>query len=178
MADNENEADALELLETAADNLETSKEHERRATQLAEEAEEQLEEEFREELPDTVEVDAESDIEDGSSQFVLSFYHDEIIETVDDVIGDRTNFGIPFPQQITIGDDLSRESTSQRERVRNIRGIIDQLADRYDDGVPVEKVVRHARRLGIDEEKAQHEIEKLKQRGEVYEPRTDRLRTT
>jgi len=30
----------------------------------------------------------------------------------------------------------------------------------------------------MDESKAEHEIDKLKQKGEVYEPSTDTLRTT
>jgi len=30
----------------------------------------------------------------------------------------------------------------------------------------------------MDQSKAEHEIEKLKQKGEVYEPSTDNLRTT
>ena len=36
----------------------------------------------------------------------------------------------------------------------------------------------HAEEVGMDASKAEHEIDKLKQKGEVYEPRTDHLRTT
>jgi replicative DNA helicase Mcm len=69
-------------------------------------------------------------------------------------------------------------SKSQRDRIQNIRGIIDDIEDEYDEGAPIDVVVDRAEEVGIDESKAEHEIEKLKQRGEVYEPRTDHLRTT
>ncbi|MDS0282788.1 LAGLIDADG family homing endonuclease [Haloarcula onubensis] len=69
-------------------------------------------------------------------------------------------------------------SKSQRDRIQNIRGIINDIEDEYDEGAPIDVVVERAEEVGIDESKAEHEIEKLKQRGEVYEPRTDHLRTT
>ncbi|MFC6756788.1 MULTISPECIES: LAGLIDADG family homing endonuclease [Haloarcula] len=69
-------------------------------------------------------------------------------------------------------------SKTQRDRIQNIRGIINDIEDEYDEGAPIDVVVERAEEVGIDESKAEHEIEKLKQRGEVYEPRTDHLRTT
>ncbi|MBX0322450.1 minichromosome maintenance protein MCM [Halomicroarcula sp. F13] len=69
-------------------------------------------------------------------------------------------------------------SKSQRDRIQNIRGIIADIEDEYDEGAPIDVVVERAEEVGIDESKAEHEIEKLKQKGEVYEPRTDHLRTT
>jgi len=39
-------------------------------------------------------------------------------------------------------------------------------------------VIERAEEVGMEASKAEHEIEKLKQQGEVYEPRTDHLRTT
>ena len=69
-------------------------------------------------------------------------------------------------------------SKSQRDRIQNIRGIINDIEDEYDEGAPIDVVIERAEEVGIDESKAEHEIEKLKQRGEVYEPRTDHLRTT
>ncbi|QPV64966.1 minichromosome maintenance protein MCM [Halosimplex litoreum] len=69
-------------------------------------------------------------------------------------------------------------SKSQRDRIKNIKGLIDDLEDEYDEGAPVDVVVDRAEEIGMDETKAEHEIEKLKQKGEVYEPQTDYLRTT
>jgi replicative DNA helicase Mcm len=69
-------------------------------------------------------------------------------------------------------------SKSQRDRIQSIRGIIADIEDEYDEGAPVDVVIERAEEVGIDESKAEHEIEKLKQKGEVYEPRNDHLRTT
>ncbi|MCU4717875.1 LAGLIDADG family homing endonuclease [Halapricum hydrolyticum] len=69
-------------------------------------------------------------------------------------------------------------SKSQRDRIQNIRGIIADIQNEYDDGAPVDVVVERAEEVGIDESKAEHEIEKLKQQGEIYEPTHGNLRTT
>jgi len=69
-------------------------------------------------------------------------------------------------------------SKSQRDRIQSLKGIIDDIESQYDEGAPVDVVVERAEELGIDEARAEHEIDQLKQKGEVYEPRTDHLRTT
>ncbi|AWB28016.1 LAGLIDADG family homing endonuclease [Halococcoides cellulosivorans] len=69
-------------------------------------------------------------------------------------------------------------SKSQRDRIKNIKGIIADIEDEYDEGAPVDVVIDRAEEAGMEPSKADHEIEKLKQKGEVYEPRTDHLRTT
>ncbi|QLH80580.1 LAGLIDADG family homing endonuclease [Halosimplex pelagicum] len=67
---------------------------------------------------------------------------------------------------------------SQRDRIKNIKQLIEDLEDEYDEGAPVDVVADRAEEIGMDQAKAEHEIEQLKQKGEVYEPRTDYLRTT
>ncbi|THE65492.1 AAA family ATPase [Salinadaptatus halalkaliphilus] len=69
-------------------------------------------------------------------------------------------------------------SKSQRDRIKNIKGLIADIEEEYDDGAPVDIVLDRAEEIGMDHSKAEHEIEKLKQKGEVYEPSTDSLRTT
>jgi len=69
-------------------------------------------------------------------------------------------------------------SKSQRDRIKNIKGLIADVEEEYDDGAPVDVVLDRADEIGMDRSKAEHEIEKLKQKGEVYEPSTDSLRTT
>jgi replicative DNA helicase Mcm len=69
-------------------------------------------------------------------------------------------------------------SKSQRERIKNVRSLIADIEEEYDSGAPVEVVLDRAEEVGMDASKAEHEIEKLKQQGEVYEPSTDHLRTT
>jgi replicative DNA helicase Mcm len=69
-------------------------------------------------------------------------------------------------------------SKSQRDRIKNLKGLIDELEDDYDGGVPVDVVVEEAESIGLNPGKAEGEIDKLKQKGEVYEPQTNHLRTT
>jgi len=70
-----------------------------------------------------------------------------------------------------------RKSQSQRDRVTKLRGIVENLET---GKTPADKqeVVKLAVEAGMDESKAEHEIEKLKQQGELYEPRAQSLRTT
>ncbi len=69
-------------------------------------------------------------------------------------------------------------SKSQRDRIKNIKHLISAIEDEYDEGAPVDVVIDRAEEEGIDNSKAEHEIDKLKQQGEVYEPRNNHLRTT
>ncbi|WP_415380471.1 restriction endonuclease [Halosimplex sp. TS25] len=67
---------------------------------------------------------------------------------------------------------------SQRDRIEDLKTLIEDIEDEYEDGAPVDVIVERADRAGMDRAKAEHEIEQLKQKGEAYEPRTDHLRTT
>ena len=67
-------------------------------------------------------------------------------------------------------------SKSQRDRIKNVKGIIRELQDEYDDGAPYDQVLERAEAGGIERSKAEHEIQKLKDRGDIYEPKTDHLR--
>jgi len=69
-------------------------------------------------------------------------------------------------------------SKSQRDRIKNIKGLISDIEAEYDEGAPVDIVIERAEETGMDANKAEHEIDKLKEKGEVYMPKTDHLRTT
>ena len=69
-------------------------------------------------------------------------------------------------------------SKTQRDRVKNIRSIIGEIQEEFDEGAPVEEVLDRAEEVGMEASKAEHEIEKLKQKGEVYQPSQGHLRTT
>jgi replicative DNA helicase Mcm len=69
-------------------------------------------------------------------------------------------------------------SKSQRDRIKDLLSLIQNIEDEYDEGAPVDVIIERAQEAGMDESKAEHEIEQLKQKGEVYEPQTDHLRTT
>lgn len=67
-----------------------------------------------------------------------------------------------------------RTSQSQQDRISSIRGIIDTLEG--EEPPEIEDVVETAVEAGIAEDKAEHEIKKLKQKGEAYSPRTGTVR--
>lgn len=69
----------------------------------------------------------------------------------------------------------SGATKSQRDRIKNIKALIDDLEDGHDEGAPEETVIDRA---NMSDSKAEHEIENLKQKGEVYSPRTGYLRTS
>jgi len=69
-------------------------------------------------------------------------------------------------------------SKSQRDRVKNILDLVDEIEEEYDEGAPVDVVVERAEEQGMEASKAEHEVEQLKQKGEVYTPTKGHLRTT
>jgi replicative DNA helicase Mcm len=69
-------------------------------------------------------------------------------------------------------------SKSQRDRVKNILDLVGEIEEEYDEGAPVDVVVERAEEQEIESSKAEHEIEQLKQKGEVYTPTKGHLRTT
>ena len=69
-------------------------------------------------------------------------------------------------------------SKSQRDRIKNIKQLISEVEDEYEQGAPIEEVIDRAGEIGMDPGKAEQEIEKLRTKGEVYEPKQGHLRTT
>lgn len=71
----------------------------------------------------------------------------------------------------------SGQPHSQVEGMRKILAIIKQKADEVDK-VPVEEIISEAANFGIDKDKVQEFITKLKKTGEIYEPRTGFIKPT
>ncbi|QHS16769.1 minichromosome maintenance protein MCM [haloarchaeon 3A1-DGR] len=69
-------------------------------------------------------------------------------------------------------------SKSQRDRIKNLKTLIADIEEDYEEGAPVEEVIDRADEVGMDPSKAEDEIEKLRRKGEVYEPTQNHLRTT
>ncbi|MFA9516679.1 ATP-binding protein [Halopenitus sp. H-Gu1] len=69
-------------------------------------------------------------------------------------------------------------SKSQRDRIKNLKGLIADIEEEYEEGAPIEEVLERADEVGMDPTKAEDEIEKLRRKGEVYEPTQNHLRTT
>ncbi|AFD00500.1 replicative DNA helicase Mcm [Methanocella conradii HZ254] len=61
---------------------------------------------------------------------------------------------------------------SQRERIKDLKNIIVDLAHEYGTGgVPLDKIIEKAGEHGMAKDKVEKEIKKLKEIGEIFEPR-------
>lgn len=61
---------------------------------------------------------------------------------------------------------------SQRERIKDLKNIIMDLAHEYSSGgVPLDRIVEKAGEHGLSKEKVEKEIKKLKEIGEIFEPK-------
>lgn len=166
--------------ETPFEKLETAEDHCDRADRLVQEAETTVEEEIADRLPFEANVDASSTA--GSSTFEVS----ALPEDIDEMNKDNDDFLVtlePMQIRITSGDDpygieKRTEADTQRGRIKNLKEIIGSIEDHFEEGAPVEEVIKYSQMVGLDRGRAEDEIEKLRRKGEVYEPRQDHIRTT
>ncbi len=66
---------------------------------------------------------------------------------------------------------------SQRDRIKNLKDLISDIEDEYEDGAPEDVVEERAREEGFNMDKFDHELKKLKKKGDVYEPKQGHLRS-
>ncbi|MBI2208028.1 minichromosome maintenance protein MCM [Candidatus Woesearchaeota archaeon] len=62
-------------------------------------------------------------------------------------------------------------SASQRSHILVVKEIINELENKLGKTIPIDDIVEESKLKGIDEEKVEEVIEKLKRVGEVFEPR-------
>jgi replicative DNA helicase Mcm len=84
------------------------------------------------------------------------------------------------PETAEFDADVIETGWSERvdEIEEDMYQIADTLADGHDKGAPVDAVINRAVENGIGQDKAERGIEKLKERGKLYEPRNNHVRTT
>lgn len=70
------------------------------------------------------------------------------------------------------------QAKSQRDRIKSLKRIIEDLEDKHDNGAPEETVLERAEAMDIGPSTAEHEIEKLKQKGQIYMPASGHYRTS
>lgn len=69
-------------------------------------------------------------------------------------------------------------SAEQRTRIKNVKGLVSQIETGHADGAPIQDVARAAvGDIGMSPQAVHREIEKLRTKGEVYEPKQGHLRT-
>jgi len=69
-------------------------------------------------------------------------------------------------------------SKTQRDRIKNIKQLIAEIEQEFEEGAPVDEVLERAGEIGMEATKAEQEIENLRRKGELYEPTQGHLRTT
>lgn len=69
------------------------------------------------------------------------------------------------------------QSKTQRDRVKDIISIVEEIEDEFENGAPIEEVLDTAEEHGTERSKAEHQIDQLKQQGELYEPNPGHLRS-
>src|SRR3989338_2425619 len=62
-------------------------------------------------------------------------------------------------------------SASQRSHILVVKEVINELENKLGKTIPIDDIVEEAKLKGIDEEKVEEAIEKLKRVGEIFEPR-------
>ena len=69
-------------------------------------------------------------------------------------------------------------SKSQRDRIKTVKELIDDISGKYEsNSAPEGEVLNRADDIDMDTGKVKNEIEKLKQKGEVYEPEEGHYQT-
>jgi replicative DNA helicase Mcm len=65
------------------------------------------------------------------------------------------------------------QTHTQRGRLKALLAIIDDLESEYDQAVPEDEIIQEAEDNGIGPSTAEHELEKLRRQGKVYQPISD-----
>lgn len=85
----------------------------------------------------------------------------------------------PATQELDADVIETGTSKSQRDRIKNLKLMLSELTDEYSDtGVPHEVLIDEALSNDMGKNQTEHDIEKLKDRGEIYEPLDDHYRLT
>jgi replicative DNA helicase Mcm len=61
---------------------------------------------------------------------------------------------------------------SQRDRIKSLKHIIEDLAKEYEGPVPVDAIIDKATEGGLTKDKVEKELKKLKEIGEIFEPKS------
>lgn len=86
----------------------------------------------------------------------------------------------PESGEFDAGRTDSGTPNSQRDRVKQLLDIVDEVDSEFEDhrGAPVEEVLDRAGETGIGRSNAEHEIDQLMHKGELYEPKNGEVQTT
>lgn len=105
-------------------------------------------------------------------------YRLDALERVYDARERAEALGMLEPETGDFEDDVI-DTGDRSAGVTDLKEIVATVDREYADGAPIPVVIERAvRKMAIPPEVAQDELDKLREKGEVYEPRPDRLRVT
>lgn len=85
----------------------------------------------------------------------------------------------PAEDELDVDAITTGTTTNQRDRVRDALTIVEELESPNIEGALIEDVIQTLTdEQDMDREQAEHQIENLKQKGELYEPSQGHIRTT
>jgi len=67
---------------------------------------------------------------------------------------------------------------TQKKRIKRIKAVIQETEEEYDDGAPIDEIKERAEAMDVDGEKVDKEMQKLLDKGMIYEASTDHYRTS
>lgn len=155
--------------ESPFEKLKLAKEHTDRAERLRAEAKQEILETVEPMIP----FNASYQVDLDDEMFEVTVIPEDLAESLNNGIGAHVQLTNTLVFRIGDEDWLHPEL-----RFKNMKELIGNVEMEFDDGAPIDEVLKRSVLMGLDSAKAEHEIEKLKQKGEVYEPSTDHLRTT
>lgn len=157
----DDEYDLAEKLERAAD-------HDDRAEGLRLEALQEAARALEDAVDGTISTDLQTDGEGNiTGEIQLTFLQDQFQNAFDDA----TVF--LYPARIKIGES----AINDHDRITNMKGLIERLEENFDEGAPIEVIKDEATEAGFNRTEVERELDKLRDKGEVYEPTDGYLRT-
>lgn len=148
--------------------------HEERAEQLQQDAIESLQTSVEESLEFAADVDVTYVGTHGV--FKVEITPTELSSKIADVanIDEKAHVS---PMTLTYGERTDTSASDGAESQEKLKELISDIEDTHDEGAPIDAVLLRARELGFSRRYAEDEIEQLRRKGDVYEPKTDHLRT-
>jgi replicative DNA helicase Mcm len=103
---------------------------------------------------------------------------DRHVEIASTLVGESMQDVGKDPETGELDADITEtgRSKSQKDRIKDIVDIIEDVQSEYDEGAPIDVVIDRAEEEGIEASKVTNEIETLKSKGVAISPRNEHVR--
>ena len=157
--------------ETVGELLESAEDHKDRAEKLREQAKKRIINTIEDDLPEGADVELSTEYDSGVRVIVNP---EEWMQSIRESFRGEEVSVHSTPATVTVGE---MEELSRQERIQGIRDIIERLAERHEEGASKSRIINHAAsELGFGPDQTEHELTKLKERGEIYETKANYFR--